>query len=136
VVSPGAIDLLGRDVHRRSEELATVRQALLSERQGEAEIRDAWRSRAVQQDVLGLEVAVDDPRGVRGEALRTSAGRCREPSGAPPPRRAGYEVPALHVLHGHEPDSQRPPMSYAENVPGPPGSRGRPPPETLQRPGR
>ena len=58
--------LLGRDVVRRAEDAAVGRQALLLERAGDPEVGDLRRALLVDEDVLGLDVAVDDPARVRG----------------------------------------------------------------------
>jgi hypothetical protein len=58
--------LLGRDVVGRAEHAAVGGQALVVERAGDAEVGDLGRALLVDQDVLGLDVAVDDAARVRG----------------------------------------------------------------------
>ena len=58
--------LLGRDVVGGPEHAAVGGQALLVERAGDAEVGDLGRALLVDQDVLGLDVAVDDVAGVGG----------------------------------------------------------------------
>ena len=58
--------LLGRDVVGRAQHAAVGGQALLVERAGDAEVRDLGRALLVDEDVLGLDVAVDDAAVVGG----------------------------------------------------------------------
>ena len=58
--------LLGRDVVGRAEHAPVGGQALLVERAGDPEVGDLGRALLVDQDVLGLDVAVDDVARVRG----------------------------------------------------------------------
>jgi hypothetical protein len=52
--------LLGRDVVGGAQHAAVRRQPLLGQRAGDAEVRDLGRALLVDEDVLGLDVAVDD----------------------------------------------------------------------------
>ena len=58
--------LLGGDVVGGAEDAALGGQALLVERAGDAEVGDLGGALLVDQDVLGLDVAVDDVAGVGG----------------------------------------------------------------------
>src|SRR5918995_201985 len=58
--------LLGRDVVRRAEDAAVRGQPLLLERPRDAEVGDLGGALLVDEDVLGLDVAVDDVAGVGG----------------------------------------------------------------------
>ena len=58
--------LLGRDVVGRAEHAPVGGQPLLVERAGDPEVGDLGRALLVDQDVLGLDVAVDDVAGVGG----------------------------------------------------------------------
>ncbi len=64
--------LLGGDVVGRAQHAAVGRQALLVERAGDAEVRHLRAALRVDQDVLGLDVAVDDV------ALMRDAERARD----------------------------------------------------------
>jgi hypothetical protein len=52
--------LLGGDVVRRAQDPAVGREPLLVQGPGDPEVRDLGRALLVDQDVLGLDVAVDD----------------------------------------------------------------------------
>ena len=58
--------LLGRDVVGRAQHAAVGRQPLLVERAGDPEVGDLGRALLVDEDVLGLDVAVDDAAVVGG----------------------------------------------------------------------
>src|SRR5262249_30739605 len=59
-VDPRAAQLLGRHVERRAERLARLRERGAARVERDAEIRDLRLAGAAEQDVGGLEVAVDD----------------------------------------------------------------------------
>jgi hypothetical protein len=58
--------LLGRDVVRGPQDAPVRGELLLVEGAGDPEVRDLRRALLVHQDVLGLDVAVDDPLRVGG----------------------------------------------------------------------
>ena len=93
--------LLGRHVVGGAEHPAVGGQALLVERAGDPEIRHLGRALLVDQDVLGLDVAVDDVASVRGAERAGDLDRIghrlghRQPSLAADPI---LERLALHVL--------------------------------------
>ena len=97
--------LLGRHVggrpHRRPRDGQRVAGTLLHDL-GEPEVRDLDAPARGHHEVLGLQVPVDDPAGVRvGEArqdaLEDARGLEQRETGEPPSQR-----PAVEVLHGDE----------------------------------
>src|ERR1044071_10177990 len=90
-----AADLLGREVVRRADGRAGTPQrtggvAAAGER-GHAEVEHFHAVVAAQHDVLRLDVAVDDPRLVRGDERARYAGRNRD-------RVRGRQRPAREAL--------------------------------------
>jgi len=98
-----SLELLGRHVVRRAG--ADLGAGDIRGQRGEAEIRDAHLPRAVDHDVRRLEVAVQDPLGVRGGEAGTDLSRdldrllLRRTTDAPDQR---GQVLAVHVLHRQE----------------------------------
>ena len=95
-----ALDLLGRDVCERADELARARRPAGAAAR-EAEIREVGPVGLVDEDVLRLDVAMDEPRCVRGVECRRD--RCEQAQ-----RAGGVELArvdevlqrvAAHVAH-------------------------------------
>ncbi len=106
--------LLGRHVRRRAEDLPFLRQsqgrrvsadgrgeAVAVDQLGQAEVDDLGVALAGDEDVVGLEVAVDDPRPVR---LGQAVGDLGHHLDAPPQRQRGLDGlaqrRAVDELHG------------------------------------
>ena len=97
-----ALRLLRGDVGRRAEEEAGLGLHERTGRLRDAEVHQERTALAVEDDVLGLDVAVDDPAGVavleRVEEGNRDAGRLSLPKGTPFPHLA-REGPPLDELH-------------------------------------
>ncbi len=101
------LDLLGGHVLGRAEHDARPGDAVGLQEAGQSEVHDPGPPVVVDHDVLGLEVAVDDPDPVGfGQAFRHLAGDGRGPAGpdGPGPPDELLEVLALDVFHGQEVD--------------------------------
>ena len=115
-----AADLLGREVLDRARHGARPRVLRVGERTGETEIGELHDAVGRDEDVLGLEVAVDDPFRVRvlegRERLADDVGRLR---GREPPARVQElaDRPSADVLHDHVVDAvDRPPVVHRHDV--------------------
>ena len=101
-VDPLAADLLRRDEVQRPDPVAGLRRALGDLALREAEVREVGVVVLAEQDVGGLDVAVDEPRGVRG--VQRGRDLADDAGGAPGRERAlapdeRPEVVAGHVAH-------------------------------------
>jgi hypothetical protein len=97
--------LLGRDVGGGAEHLPGLRELVLERHAGDPEVRDREAVAIVEQQVAGLDVAVDHAGGVRGVER---AGRLAQPlqrrgvpDGGPGLDAVADRAPA-HQLHDHE----------------------------------